>query len=81
MNLLHGPVQDADDHLLCKGLVEIIHDAKPDSLLRVIELVIGAHNNKDDIRVEALDFLHRLDPIDPRHLNIHKGDIRLEGLR
>ena len=81
VNQLHGPLQDRHDLPLVHRLVQVIQHAQVDSLFRVVELVVGRHDDKNKIGVVFPDLLHRLDSVDSGHLDIHKGDIRAEALR
>ena len=62
-------------------LIQIFHNAQIDGFLGIVKLIIGRHNDKYRMTVCLPDFLHGINSVDPRHLNVHKSDIRPKPLR
>ena len=76
VNTLHHIFQRFNQKILFHRLGQIFLYAKFNRLLCIIKIVIGGQDNKMHIRMLGQDFLHGINPIDARHLNVHNRNIR-----
>ena len=81
VHLPHGFHTDVNDHSLVYRLCKIFQNAQIDGLFCIAELIISRDHDKNNVAVVLLDLLHRLDPVQSGHLDIHKGNVRPESFR
>jgi len=77
---LHGPAERIDEFHAVERLVEIFHDAERQSLARVVEAVVGAHDDENRAKAVPAHLAHGLEPVDAGHLDVHERDVRAEAL-
>lgn len=79
IHLLDGFFHRGDDLCLGDRLCQITLHAKIDRLFCIIKLVISRYYIKKCCRIEFSYFPHCLDPVDSRHMNVHKDNVRMKS--
>ena len=81
VHLVHGFHTDVYDNPFIYRLGEIFQHAQINGFSGVAEFIVGRNHDKNDIAVVFLDLFHCLYPVQSRHLDVHKGNVRPETLR
>ena len=67
------------DNSFVYRLGKVFQNTQINGFFCIAEFIISRNNNKNSPLIIFLYLLYSLDPIDTRHLNIHKGNIRPEA--
>ena len=77
----HGLFKSGHDPVAFHRLSDILYGSELHRFLRIIEFIVCGHNDEDRRSVHRSYLLHRFDPVDAGHLDIHKCYVRTETLR
>ena len=79
---LHGFHAYVQDYLFIgNGLGQIFHNTQVHSLLCIGEFIVGCDDNNHHLLIHLAYFLDGLDSAEPRHMDVHKCNIRVKALR